>query len=301
MSGLAAALAILASICFALAATLWQRASMTMDIGLARPKGFLGLLTNWIWLLGLVAQIGGVVLQGAALDRGRVAIIQPLLVTTVIWALPLGYVLTNQKVTRRHGLGAAIVVAGLAVFASFGDPAAGVDDAPTADWVSAFLVLAVVCCGIMLLDRRGGPGAKAATYGALAGVLYGASAVLMKPVVERLHADGVEEVLKNWQLWFMAVAGIAGFYLQQISLSVGRLATSVATTSVANPIVSVFLGAFVLQESLDKNPPWHAVVAIGALAVAMFGAVVIASARATDAASAAAAPRRERPETVSAS
>jgi hypothetical protein len=300
MSGLAAALAILASICFALAATLWQRASMTMDIGL-KPKGFLGLLTNWVWLLGLVAQIGGVVLQGAALDRGRVAVIQPLLVTTVIWALPLGYVLTNQQVTRRHGLGAAIVVAGLAVFASVGDPAAGVDDAPTADWVSAFLVLALVCCGIMLLGRRGGPGATAATYGAVAGVLYGVSAVLMKPVVERLHADGVEEVLGNWQFWFMAVTAIVGFYLQQISLAVGRLATSVATTSVANPTVSVVLGALVLQESLDRTPPWHFVVAIGALAVALFGAVVIASARETEAASAAAAPRRERPETVSAS
>lgn len=277
MSGLASALAILAAICFALAATLWQRASMAMEIGVGKPKGFLGLLTNWVWLLGLAAQIGGVVLQGAALDRGRVAIIQPLLVTTVVWALPLGYLLTSQRVTRRHGIGAAIVVAGLAVFASFGDPAAGVDDAPTADWVSAFLVLGVVCCGIVLLDRNGGPGARAATYGTLAGILYGMSAVLMKPVVERLHAEGADDVLGNWQFWFMAVAGVVGFYLQQISLSVGRLATSVATTSVANPIVSVFLGAFVLQESLDKNPPSHAVVAIAALAAALFGAVVIAS------------------------
>jgi hypothetical protein len=50
------------------------------------------------------------------------------------------------------------------------------------------------------------------------------------------------------------------------------------TTSVANPVVSVFLGALVLQERLDKTPPWHAVVAIGALAFALLGAVIIASA-----------------------
>ncbi len=100
----------------------------------------------------------------------------------------------------------------------------------------------------------------------------------MKPVVERFHTDGFDAVLGNWQLWVMAVTGIAGFYMQQISLSVGKLATSVATTSVANPVVSVFLGALVLQESLDKTPPWHAVVAIGALAVALFGAMIIATA-----------------------
>jgi drug/metabolite transporter (DMT)-like permease len=123
-----------------------------------------------------------------------------------------------------------------------------------------------VCVGVLLFARRGGRSAKAAVYGTVAGILYGVSAVLMKPVVERLHTDGFVGVLENWELWMMAVTGIGGFYVQQISLAAGRLATSVATTSVANPLVSVLLGALVLQERLDKTPPWHAVVAIGALA-----------------------------------
>jgi hypothetical protein len=84
-------------------------------------------------------------------------------------------------------------------------------------------------------------------------------------------------VLANWQLWVMAVTGIGGFYLQQISLSVGRLAPSVATVSVANPVVSVLRGALVLQKRLDRTPPWHAVVAIGALAFALLRAVIIGS------------------------
>ena len=50
-------------------------------------------------------------------------------------------------------------------------------------------------------------------------MLYGVSAVLMKPVVERLHADGVEAVLENWQFWVMAGTGLVGFYVQQISLA----------------------------------------------------------------------------------
>src|SRR5262245_43509280 len=279
MNALAAMLALLAAVCFALAATLWQKAALGLSgISIRRPKSVLLLLTRWVWLLGLAAQIVGVLLQAAALDRGRVAIIQPLLVTTVIWALPLGYFLTNQTVTRRHGLGAAIVVVGLAVFARFGDPAAGVDNAPTSDWISAYLVIAAVCAALLMLAGRGAAGAKAAVYGTVAGVLYGVSAVLLKPIVERWHTDGLEHVMGNWQFWVMCGAAVIGFYIQQISLSFGRLATSVATTSVANPVVSVFLGALVLQESLDKTPAWHAVVAVGALAVALFGAVIIASA-----------------------
>src|SRR5262245_65964716 len=134
MNALAAMLALLAAVCFALAATLWQKAALGLSgISIRRPKSVLLLLTRWVWLLGLAAQIVGVLLQAAALDRGRVSIIQPLLVTTVIWALPLGYFVTQQPIGQREVLGAVIIVVGLALFASFGDPAAGVDNAQGAD------------------------------------------------------------------------------------------------------------------------------------------------------------------------
>ena len=277
MDQLAALLAILAAGSFALAATLWQRATVGTGVEGGSPKAFAKLLTNWVWLAGLGAQMIGVILQAAALDRGRVAIIQPLLVTTVIWALPLGYFLTNQTVTRRHILGAAIVVAGLAIFAAIGDPAGGVDNAPGSAWASAFLVLGAICACLLLFGRRGGLSAQAGVFGAVAGILYGVSATLMKPVVEQLHTDGFVSVLEGWELWVMAVTGIGGFYVQQISLATGRLVTSVATVSVANPVVSVLLGVLVLQERLDQPPAWHVIVAIGGLAVALFGAVVVAS------------------------
>jgi drug/metabolite transporter (DMT)-like permease len=142
------------------------------------------LLTRWVWLLGLAAQVVGVVLQGAALDRGRVSIIQPLLVTTVIWALPLGYFLTDQAIGRREVTGAAIVVGGLALFASFGHPAAGVNDAPASDWIASILVIGTGCAALLLFANRGSLSTKAALLGTVAGLLYGLSATLMKPVVE---------------------------------------------------------------------------------------------------------------------
>jgi hypothetical protein len=78
-----------------------------------------------------------------------------------------------------------------------------------------------------------------------------------------------------WQ----TAAGIVGFLFQQLSLSTGRLVPAVAAVSVGNAIVSVMLGALVLQERLDKTPPWHAVVAVGSLCLALGGGVVVSSAR----------------------
>jgi drug/metabolite transporter (DMT)-like permease len=276
---LAALLAIVAAFFFALAATLWQKAALSLtDVSFRHPKSFLVLLTQWLWLLGLGVQLLGVALQAAALDRGRVSIIQPLLVTSVIWALPLGYYMTGQVITRRLVIGAGVIVAGLAIFASFGDPAAGVDNAPASDWIASILVIGAICAALLLFANRGNLTARAATLGTIAGVLYGLSATLMKPVVESLHTVGVSGVLGGWEFWVMTTAGLVGFLFQQLSLSTGRLVPSVATVSVANPVVSVLLGALVLQERLDTNPEWHAVLGIGGLALALFGAVMIASA-----------------------
>ena len=293
MDGGGALLAIVAAMMFALAATLWQKASMDAGVEPGDSRGLLGLLTNTVWLLGLLAQGVGVALQAAALDRGRVAIIQPLLVTSIVWALPLGYFVTNQVITRRHIVGAAIIVIGLATFATVGDPAAGVDNAPTSDWIAALVVIAAICIGLMLFARHGGLSTKAAVFGATAGMLYGVAATLMKPIMETWHTDGLGAVLGGWQFWVMVIGGGVGFYLQQVSLATGRLVTSVATVSVVNPVVSVLLGALVLQERLDKDPEWHAVVAVGALAIALLGATLIASASDPGSSS---TPRRARPE-----
>ena len=81
-------------------------------------------------------------------------------------------------------------------------------------------------------------------------------------------------MLSHWEPYALAIAGMLGFVLQQVSLGTGRLAPSVATVSVANPIVSVLLGALLLDERLER-PAWHVVVAFVGLGLALAGAVVI--------------------------
>jgi len=271
-------LALVAAALFALAATLQQRGALNLsEVSLRHPGSLLSLVEQKWWLVGTGVLLCGYVAQAAALDRGQIAIVQPLLVTTVVFALPLGYFLTGQHVGRREIAGAVVIVLGLILFVSFGDPAGGNDNAPNDEWAVAIAVLAVLCGALFVFGARGGPGMKAAVYGTVAGVLFGLSATLTKPVVETLH-QGISEVLDDWQLYALLIAGGLGFVLQQVSLGVGRLAPSVATVSVANPVVSIVLGIALLDERLSR-PTWHVVVAVVGLALALGGAVVISIAR----------------------
>jgi drug/metabolite transporter (DMT)-like permease len=195
-------------------------------------------------------------------------------------------------VGRREIGGAAVVVAGLGLFAIFGAPSSGNDNAPNDQWAIALAVIGVVCGVLFTLGRKGVGPRKAALLGVVSGILFGTSACLVKPTIETLH-DGVAEVLTHWEFYAMALTGIVAFVLQQASLSTGYLATSVSTVSVANPIVSVAIGVLLFDERLAR-PGWHIVVALGGLVLAMVGAIAISLARerrgGTEADTAAAAP-----------
>ena len=81
-------------------------------------------------------------------------------------------------------------------------------------------------------------------------------------------------MLSHWECYALAIAGAGGFILQQVSLGTGRLAPSVATVSVANPVVGILIGILLLDERLSR-PAWHVVVAVIGLGLALVGAVVI--------------------------
>lgn len=272
---MAEVLALVAAFFFALAATLQQKGALGMgEVSLGSPGSLLTLARQKFWLLGTVALLVGYVFQAIALDNGRLAVIQPLLVTTIVFALPLGYFLTNQEVHRREIAGAAIVVFGLAVFTLAGDAADGNDNAPAREWAIAVLVFGVIAGVLLFLGRHGRASRKAALYGACAGVLYGLSASLCKPTVEILSDGGVSAVLESWEFYAFAGAGILAFVVQQVSLATGQLAPAVATVSVCNPLVSIVIGTLLLDERLAE-PAWHKLVAYMGLGAALAGAIVI--------------------------
>jgi drug/metabolite transporter (DMT)-like permease len=270
----AATLALIAAFCFALAATLQQRGALNLPtISLADPKSLLRLAGNVTWLGGTLVLFTGYLFQAGALDRGRLVVIQPLLVTTIVFALPLGYFLTKQHVGRREVIGAVVVLCGLALFVYFGDPAGGNENASNSQWAIAFAVLGVISAALFVFGRGGDLSMKAAVYGTVAGIMFGLSSALTKPTLEFLH-ESAGTMLSHWECYALALAGVGGFVLQQVSLGTGRLAPSVATVSVANPVVGILIGVLLLDERLSR-PTWHVVLAVTGLALALVGAVVI--------------------------
>jgi drug/metabolite transporter (DMT)-like permease len=274
---MAALLALIAALCFALAAALQQRGQFALARAGRAVKGLAGLfrlLAVPAWLLGTLALLCGYGAQGAALDRGKLIVVQPLLVTTIVFALPLGVWLTSQHVARTQVLGSVVVVVGLALFVLVGDPDAGVDNASTQSFVITVLVISAIVAALLLwLHTKSAPALRAAVLGVCAGLLYGLSATFSKPVINDLHVS-LAEAAGDWRTWALLGFGFIAFLIQQLSLATGQLAPAVAAVSVSNPAVSVILGIVLFEEKLTR-PGWHVIVAFAALLAALAGATLI--------------------------
>ena len=274
---MAAVLAIVAAVCFALAAVLQQKGEFKLAERGKRVTGvrsLIRLILVPVWLLGTAILFVGYATQGGALARGRLVVIQPLLVMAIVFALPLGHWLTGQHVTRRQVWGAIAVVIGLSLFVLVGDPNQGLKQ-PKSNW--EYLAASIVVSAAAGLLIWGGSKAKltmrAALLGCAVGLWSALSATFSKETIDQLH-QGLVVVLSHPEVYGLIGFGVLAFVVQQLALATGQLAPALATGSVSNPFASVLLGVVLLDERM-KRPAWHVVVGVVALLFALYGAVLI--------------------------
>jgi len=211
---------------------------------------FLELLRDRQWWLGSAVSVLGFGFQAAALGLGSVLLVQALLVTSLLFALPIQARSTGQPVSRSQFLWAVLLATSVAVIVTVGNPTAGDSRAAFEVWAGVIAVMgpALALCIVGARVFAGRPTA-AVLLGLVSGALWGLFAVLIKGVVERL-GDGVGAVLATPELYVGIAVAIAGTAWQQSAFRAGSLSSSLPTMTVAEPVVASMLGIFVLGEAL---------------------------------------------------
>jgi drug/metabolite transporter (DMT)-like permease len=267
-------LALISAALFALGSVLQQKAGTEGSSLQSSGSLLLRMARRPLWVFGIGIDGLGFVSQAVALGVGRLDVVQPLMVTSVVFALPFGAWLGGTRVCRREVVAATVVVAGLAAFVALADPAGGRDDAPFGAWALAGAGCAAVCVPLAVLAPRS-PGARRAAYlGVATGILFALSAALTKAVVNDL-SDTPWTVLADWQLYGLIAVGYISMTLNQLSLDAGALAATMATSTAFDPIASVVLGLTLFLETIHAGPV-QATVIVLALAAALGAMIVLA-------------------------
>ena len=208
-----------------------------------------------------------------ALHIGPVALVQPVLVTGLVFGTVASARFARRRLDRRLLIASGASVLGLAAFLLIARP-----QVPAAPPEPAFAPLfgVAVAAGVLgVLGLRGvgwGEPVRAALLALATGGFYGLTATLFSTA---LREPGLVAALTTWYGAGAVVSAICGWALSQRALHLGRLNAPVnAVIGTTDPAVAVLLGVLVLGEHVATTPLALLGEAVAA-AVVITGTVVI--------------------------
>ncbi len=271
-------LALAAAVTSALGIVIRQRATLEIpqDEGVSTTM-FKKLLRNRLWWAGTAVAGSGYGFQALALTWGSLILVQPLLVSALLFALPMSARMAHRRVTTHDWVWALVLTFGLATFVTLARVQPGNYRPVPAVWILATVLCVTVVLACVVGGARTEGRRRALLIATAVGVLFGVVSVLTKVTVQRLNDEGLWGTLVVPAPYLVVILGVAATLLQQSAFHAGALQTSVPTMLVLEPLVAVSLGVIVLGEALSVTDP--RTVAALALAVAAMAAATIALGR----------------------
>jgi drug/metabolite transporter (DMT)-like permease len=268
---------------FGLASAFQQHATKQVPTASTlNPRLLLELIRRPAWVLGIGTVIIGLSLQLTALAFGPLVLVQPLLVTGVLFGAVFSALLAHRKVDRLVVLGSLGCVAGLSAFLLLARPSGDARQLTDNRWALWWLAIALgaIVLGCLTVAARFPGSIRVAALAAATGVLYGLTAGLMKLVTEEFRAGGFTEPFGHPVLYIVCAVGPIGFLLSQNTFQQGTLiAPALAIITIVDPLVGVAIGVSWLGERVNHSPAVLAGQLIAA--VVLIGSITLLAHRGT--------------------
>lgn len=229
-----------------------------------------------VWLAGVGAQVVGQLLGAAALGSGPLGLVEPVMAANLLFALPLSALWHRRRLGRREWLGAAALLAGLALFIGVGNPHGGsTAHLPWPNWVVSGGGITLLVGVVVSVGRRRPAIQQATILAAGAGMLYG----LQDALTERTMAvlgHGFVAVVVNWPAFALVAVAIVGMLLAQSAFEAAPLSASLPAITAVEPITGIAFGIGVYHEYLNLSGGALTLELVG-LAAAILGVYLVAA------------------------
>lgn len=264
-----------AAVLLALGFVLQQHEAAELPAGRPGPALLLRLARKPVWLAGIGAMAGGQLLGALALGMGSLVVVEPLLATNVLFALPMAALASRRHLSVGDWVGAVLLIGGLAAFLLGGAPRETVRTGlvPARTWLLTAGAVALVVVVLVLAARGRSPRVRAAVIATGAGVAFGFQDLLTQRSVLRLDS-GIAGLVTSWPPWALVATAVTGLTLAQTAFGLADLSASLPPITLAEPVCGIVLSAAVLGAGLPHRPAELAT-AIGGLLVMIAGVVIL--------------------------
>ena len=260
--------------CFAAAGVMQQRVAAT------RPQDesmSLRLLTDLarqpLWLLGIGVAVLSYFFQALALAFGALAVVQPLVITELLFAIPVSARLQQSRLGVREWAGVVAVAGGLAIAIVSADPHGGNPLPSLHGWLLVLPAAGAIAAAAVVGGRMLRGTFRASLFAFAAATTLGTQAALLQATT-KVFRGGVVHGLTSWQPYLMAVFAIGGLLLVQSAYQAGPLAASLPVIDATEPTVAVVIGFAIFDEQVRLTALSLAGTAVG-IVVLIIGVVAL--------------------------
>ncbi|MDQ1307516.1 MAG: hypothetical protein QG671_3349 [Actinomycetota bacterium] len=216
-------------------------------------SGVARLARNPAWLFGVVLFGLSFLVHLVALSLGAVAVVQPLLVTELIFIPPFAALINHTRIGRRDWLAILVVCAGLAGFLTVAAPSQGSEIPSAIEWtilLSSFLAAMAV---LMLFGRGRGDTVRATLFGVAAGLANALLALTAKGAFAGHHPT-FGDWLADPLVWVTVVVAWLTVGTTALAFRSGPITASTPAMIAVNPVVSSLAAMWLFGETIRTTP-----------------------------------------------
>jgi drug/metabolite transporter (DMT)-like permease len=249
----AVAAALAAAALFAGGSALQQRAAGAASSDGSGVRLVARLAHRPAWVIGLLLSAGAFSMHAVALRHGNLALVQPVIVSGVVFAVMVRAGLDRRLPSRREIIWSVVTWAGLALFIAVMPPMP--DSPPEPRNAALFVISVIIGVGlIVVLARRSDDNRlRGVLLAAAGGAMFGLVAGLLKLFLTQT-SNGWLHAFTHWSPWAMLAVGACAILLNQRAYQVVRLSVSAPVLNVVQVIVAIGFGLIVFRERLSEGP-----------------------------------------------
>ena len=272
--------ALLACFSNAVASVLMRRATGKPDPKMLFHKNLVkAMTTSRLWLGGLGLQALGAILEGVALYWASLVLVSPLLTLDIVFLVLILHFHFKVPAGLREWGAVAAICGGLSILLIIANPRGGHLEFSGVNWAfTSGLIGAGILISALFMRRSESPMARAAAGGLACGLNFALTSGLAKLMLSQLQTGGVGNVFSSWEVYAMAVSGVASLVVAQSAFAAGPLAISQQIIEITDPLVSAMIGILLFGDIVSTNIGALALEAIGAF-VASIGIVLLGSSK----------------------
>lgn len=235
------------------------------------------LMRNRRWLLGVAVMVVGYVGQAWTLGHLDLSVTEPLITTSLIFALLLAVPLSGQTLRKAEVMGALLLSVGVAALSLTRTIKAPLVSFGLSTHWPAEAAIALIAALCVQFGRKRSGTVRAALTGTGAGLILGIADAFTRRSVLIIDGKYPLTLLSHPTGYATVFVSIVGIWLMQNAFNAAPLHASLPAVTAAEPAAGMVLGVLAFGDKLHVTP-WLVAVQIAGVVAMVTGVVLVARA-----------------------